>query len=189
MQGIQKTIYALIKANKTPYITRKQINAEMAKTSFGDCLNEGYKSDEESGESKFERRIDQALCSLRKGGWIAKYNDKKAKYKVASEVDQAKIALKDRVYKPKVCQALVKKNGRPYCPVRKMYMGDPKSQCELIYGTDTESLTKKVTPMKSCYFNHKPTNLEIELAQSRVQEENTQLDEKLKLLEDKVVWG
>ena len=172
MQGIQQTVLALIQANRTPYITRKQINAEMAKTSLGECQDQKYASDTKSGESLFERRIDQAIVSLRKAGYIKKYRDKKAKYTITTPDEQVNIIRKLVPYKPNVCQALTKHNGRPnYCPVQQMFIGDPKMQCEHIWGTN-DKLAKISTPMRPCYFDHKPKELEMDGMRTIIESEN-----------------
>jgi len=178
MQGIQKTVLAIIRENKTPYITRKQINAEMAKTSLGDCKNQKYPSDKVSGESVFERRIDQAIVSLRKKGYIKKYDGEKKKYTVTTPDEQVNIIRKLEAYKPNVCKALVKHKGRSnYCPVQQMFIGDPKMQCEHIYGTNMDKLVKTSSPMKSCYFDYKPSKIDMQRAHNMIASENTKWKE------------
>ena len=175
-QGIEGTVYMVIKSNvglHSVYITRPQINVEMAKTSFLSLKDEHYKSDTKSGETKFERAIDQSLAQLVKKGWIKKYGkSKKAKYTITTDDDKAKRQIsRDDMYSPVVCKALRKEKGKSnYCPIANMYIGDPKSQCELLCGTDYTKLVETKYPMKTCYFDHKPKKGELEYARKKYKE-------------------
>jgi len=77
------------------------------------------------------------------------------------------------------CNKKVEINFYKYhCPVRNVFIGDPKRQCELLHGTDVNKLSKEVFPMRICYFKTKPTKPELEYAQRKIEkEEEKQLHE------------
>jgi len=192
MQGIQKTIYDIIKTSRElglPYITTHDIIEESKKTSLGSKATEfvimNGKPDLEY--NKLTAAVWQALQNLKNKDLIRNTSHGKWTVKAHSEK-----------YKPSICKALILENkvsctdencswfelekeneprkhkcptcgkstriefNRWHCPVKNCYIATPESQCELLHGFDTEKRVMSSTPMKPCYFAKTPSKPEIE---------------------------
>jgi len=123
----QEIIYNIIKQNRiagNPYITKTQILVEAKQTSLGAQDMSKY-----SGiKTKLQTQVDQAIMQLHKKG------------KIKSKSHGRWTIEKHPRIKQKVCRHIQKReNDRWWCPVKESFIGDPKSQCNVLYGSDVYS--------------------------------------------------
>jgi len=148
VEGIQNVVLKLVQYNGK--IQRQEILRRMKDL----CGSKG---------DKLKSQVDQALYCLKNKGLIQ--NLEKGTWQPIKECERCNLSL--------VCSALTNKNGRnDYCPVRGVYIGDPKSQCTVLHGFDYETLQKKLYPKRQCYFLSKPSELEIEHMKNFIEERN-----------------
>jgi len=161
-KSVQETVYEIIKFSKESglrHIDKNQITEELKKTSLGENDIPNY-----SGKkSKLQTQLDQALYQLNKSGKIKMRG--KGKYTIDS---------KERFYKPIICKHLQEKNGRPWCPVKQHYIGDPRMQCEVLHGTTTKGgiYVKDITPMCPGYTERRSTKVSREWSKKAIERAN-----------------
>ena len=137
INGIQNVVLKLVRYNGE--MKRKEILSEMSNL-FG------------RSDDKLKSQVDQALYCLKKKGYLSR-ND--GTWHSEEVYERSHISF--------VCSALTTKDGRNnYCPVREVFIGDPKAQCGVIFDFDYTELRQKIIPRRECYFVHKPSALEIE---------------------------
>jgi len=146
-KGMQKIVYqvvkTLVKNYRKYYVTRAEIIEEVKK-----IKNEEHKD--------IVRKVEQALYHLKQKNML-------------KNIGYGRWTL-PRVrqrYQPKICKALIYLKDRQqwYCPIKKTYIGNPFDMCELIHGftfDENGDIIKAVYPMQPCYFDKKPTQMEIE---------------------------
>jgi len=120
---VQEIVYNIIKQNRiagNPYITKTQILEEAKKTSLGRQDVKNYSG----SKSKLQTQVDQAVTQLHKKGKIIKRKHGQWTVKKHPKIKQT------------VCRHVVKKGDRWYCPASHKYIADPKSQCNVLYGSD-----------------------------------------------------
>ena len=138
VEGIQNVVLKLIQYNGK--IERKEILDEMV----GLCKED---------ITKVKPQVDQALYWLKKKDLVM--SDGSGTYQPNGECERCSISF--------VCSAITTKNGRSgYCPVRNVFICDPKSQCGVLFDFDYSEMKRVVIPKRKCYFAHKPSDLEIE---------------------------
>jgi len=166
-RNIQDTVFEIIKYTREsgqPSIRKADLMNEMKKTPFEKYDHEKY--NERETVTKLDRMVGQALSHLKKSKRIKKRGkgwtlDKKSKN-----------------YKPVICNHLIEKeDGRFYCPIKKVYIGDPTRQCELIHGTNYSKLVKSVDPMCPGYTNRKSTPVSQEFSKKLIDIQNKKRDD------------
>jgi len=169
LKGQQKLVYEIIKHSKTlgfQYVKTSQILEEARNTTLNRFSGVHYKSEENWDQLK--SKIEQTIRILKQKGYIKNFREKKGFWTITSTKEK---------YKPILCKALTIKNGRKnYCPIKKVFIGNPSEQCELIHTTDWGFGTQTARPMQACYFDHKPTKDEISTMQHIVNKERKQQD-------------
>lgn len=200
MQGIQKAVFDIIKTSRDmglPFITKTTIVEETKNTSLAEFATSHHVNDK---KSELDRKVEQALFQLKKKGLIKQR--KRGHWTVDRNSDKYKPivckALQDQyeVYCPKCnkytyqivktpseikrkcpeCKKKVQIHFYKYhCPVRNIFIGDPAKQCELIHGTDMQTLSVEVFPMKICYFSTNPSKLSLEYAKEKVRKEDEKI--------------
>jgi len=196
MQGIQKVVFDIVKTSREmglPFITKTTIVEETKNTSLSEFAKSHYINDK---KSELDRKVEQALFQLKKKGfikqrkrghWTVDVNSEKYKPVVCKALqDQYEIycakcgkyryqtakSPSEIKHKCPDCGKHVQIHFYRYrCPVRNSYIGDPTRQCELLQGTNMQTLSKEVFPMKICYFSSNPTKLGIEYAKEKVRKE------------------
>jgi len=169
MKNVQETVFEIIKLSKRSglrHISKKQIMAELKETPLGAKDVENY-----SGKkSKLETQLDQALYQLAKKQRIKMKG--KGKYAINTSGAQ---------YRPVICRHLQKTDKGFYCPIKKVYIGDPTRQCELIHGTDFSRLIKTAEPMCPGYTDRKPTAVSIKASKEAIEAQRKERDERFKV--------
>ena len=112
-----------------------------------------------TNRKKLTAQVDQALYCLKKKGLITNNN---GTWKILQECEDCHVSF--------VCGAITTKNGHSYCPIRNMYIGDPKSQCGVLFDFDTDTMMQTMIPERKCYIPYKPTELEVEYMRKCVEE-------------------
>ena len=192
IQKVIEEIIKESKENGLPYITTHAIIEEAKKTSLSSKATEfvtmNGKVDNEY--DKLTAATWQALMNLKNKGKIRNTSHGKWTIKAHTEKYQPSICkalipeykqscsnencdwyeLVKGENKPKKqnCPKCGKKTevefNRQYCPIKTMYIAKPEEQCELLHGYDSTKKSKYSYPMKPCYFNKKPSALEVEYA-------------------------
>jgi len=120
---VQEIVYSIIKQNRlagNPYITKSQILEEAKKTSLGRQDVKNYSG----SKSRLQTQVDQAITQLYKKGRIIKKKHGQWTVETHPKIKQI------------VCKHIVKRDDRWYCPATHKYVADPKSQCNVLYGSD-----------------------------------------------------
>jgi hypothetical protein len=195
IKGIQTLVLDVILAmseGDRPVVSKREIKTELMKTSMRNLDVQSYPGDK---TTKLDRALDQALFQLKKSGKIkthgygswspvkvkesTKYKPKNCRALIPEYLlectscghreQKVSAVLPGKKSCPRCGHALSINLFRQFCPVRKTFIGDPAGQCELLHGTDYTSKTKRVDPMKLCYFPKKPTDLGMEYANRKLE--------------------
>jgi len=165
---IQETVYEIIKLSRQSglrHIYKAQIKEELLNTPLGKYDREKYNPREKV--TKLDRMLSQALSHLTKNERIKKKG--KGKYSINTDTQK---------YRPVICKHLKLKEDGYYCPIKKVYIGDPRAQCELIHGSDYRRLVKTVEPMCPGYTDKKPTKTSIEYAKKAIAKKEKMREDK-----------
>jgi len=160
----QDIVYDIIKSSRVqfrfPYITKTQILVEAKKTSLGEQNQEKY-----SGKkSRLQTQVDQAIRELHKNGKIIKKGY--GRWSVNKFVKIKQI----------VCKHIEKRDDEKwYCPIRECYIGDPQSQCNVLFDSDVYSGPIKkhgdgIVHVPRCvgFTDKKPNAVRIEMSKKAV---------------------
>jgi len=164
-KNVQDTVYEIIKLSKQSglrHITKTQIKEELMKTSLAKYEEEHYKNDK---ETKLDRMLYQALYHLSKNNKIKK--KRKAKYTLDTSKGK---------YRPVICKHLEEREKGMFCPIKGVYIGDPRAQCELLHGTNIITMRKQVTPMCPGYTDKNPTPASVKYAKKAIAREEKRRD-------------
>jgi len=192
-----------------PYISTSAIKVEAMETSLAELEKEFVKTKKnlarkgDAKKTKLDFAISQALTILKDKGlikqtkhkhWKVVRNAKKYKPVVCKAIEEEyeihcpkcgtydyKITEKSKISKkcPECGRKVHIEFFRWHCPVRKMYIGNPVEQCELLHptGLDEEGKKLKAYPMTVCYFSTKPTKTTLEYAKRKIELENKKIEE------------
>jgi len=134
---------------------------------------------------KIEAETNQALQGLRRKKLIVKRG--RTKYGLPN-IDERKRQEKKK-YNQRKCCALRKYKGREnWCPVIRSYIGDPKTQCGVLFVTDHNRIVEArqagieikegeyvtIRPKKPCYFYMPPKKGELEICRERIRQRNAE---------------
>ena len=173
--------------------------AELEKEFVGTAKN--LKRKDEAKLTKLDFAISQALNILKEKGlirqtmyghWKVVRNAKKYKPVVCKAIEHQyeihcpkcgtyKYEITEKSKIDKKCPECGKKVHieffRWHCPVRKMFIGNPVEQCELLHptGLDEKGERLKAYPMNICYFDTKPTKTTFDSAIRKIQLEDEKL--------------
>jgi len=130
MAKAQDIIYEIIRNSRQlglGYITKTQIIEEAKKTSLGEQNEKNYSGT----KTKLQTQVDQALYQLHSKGKIKKKGH--GKWTVDKYTPREQI----------ICKHIKKQNDKWWCPVRKTFIGNPKEQCNVLFGSDIKKPIKK----------------------------------------------
>jgi len=169
-KNIQDTVFEIIKFAKQSglrHIHKSEIKKELLKTPLASFNDEKWRPKHpECKETKLDSMLTQALYQLTKNSKIKKKG--KGKYSVDTSPER---------YKPKICRHLETREDGTYCLIKKVYIGDPRAQCELIHGTNYTHKIKSIEPMCPGYTNKKPTAMSIRNAKEAIKRMNQKRDD------------
>ena len=196
----QDIVYEIIKSSRIqfrlPYITKTQIMEEAKKTSLGEQDQEKY-----SGvKSRLLTQVDQAISQLHKNGKIIKKGH--GRWSINKFVKIKQIVCRhimnelllecknkkcdyseyEKTYEksitkscPECGKTLSSTIFKKYCPIKKCYIGDPESQCNVLFGTDLYSRPIKkhgdgIIHIPRCvgFTDKKPNAIRIEMSKKAV---------------------
>jgi len=160
-KNVQETVFEIIKFSKQSglrHIQKSQIKDELLKTHLGKYEQEKWRPDHpEVKETKLDNMLTQALYQLTRNNKIKKKG--KGKYSINTDTNK---------YKPIICKHLQERERGMFCPIKNVYIGDPRAQCELLHGTNYDTLKKQVTPMCPGYTDKTPTSVSIKYAKKQI---------------------
>lgn len=164
-KNIQDTVFEIVKFARQsglPSIRKADIMEEAKKTPLAKDDIPNY-----SGiKSKLQCQVDQALVHLKKNKRIKKRGKGWT------------IDTKQKSYPPVICRHIQEKeDGRFWCPIKKVFIGDPARQCELLHGTDHTKLIKSVDPMCPGYTNRRSTAVSQEYSKKLIDIQNQKREE------------
>jgi len=124
----QDVVYGIIKNSKIMglgYIATAQIKIEAKDTSLAKYANEYFENDK---LTKLERQVTQAIRELHKKGLIKRKGYGKWTIVGGKKITQI------------VCKHIEKRdNDMWWCPIKNIFIGDPKKQCNVLFESDVHS--------------------------------------------------
>jgi len=199
-----------------PYISTPAIKVEAMDTSLAELdaiiVNTKKNLTRKVKKTQLDFSIAQALTILKakklikqtkQGHWKVVKNAKKYKPVVCKAIEEQyeiycpkcetyHYEITDKSKIPKKCPECGKKVHieffRWHCPVRKMFIGNPVEQCELLHptGLDEEGKKLKAYPMTVCYFDAKPTKTTLEYATRKIKLEDEKIQRERRFYSDDV---
>ena len=166
-KNVQDTVFEIIKFARQsglPSIRKAQIMDEVRKTPLEKYDHEHFKNHK---CTKLDDMISQAISQLKKNKRIKKRGKGWTVDKDATP------------YKPVICKHLTEDERGYYCPVKKVYIGSPREQCELLHGSvfTGKGWVKGATPMCPGYTNRTSTKVSREYAKKAIDKQNKERDD------------